>query len=205
MLCVLSFNGHFRLHNNQFKDIRGWTAPSTYLIFGFWWRKASDAPWRCSRSHKTLPAPYREERERTVTPGSAAQAEGATQMFPRAVFKVWHFLQLEYSWRFSNHLPQEGFGNYLSLILFPIASQGRRCSQSQRSQWAAVAVRRFILPRVRIKNENGKFKEKMVQISVFSVPWIIRLKFKKKVKYQIILSKIKVSLLPSLHFSDPLI
>lgn len=30
----------------------------TYLIFGFWWRRASDAPWRCFHSHKTRPAPW---------------------------------------------------------------------------------------------------------------------------------------------------
>lgn len=39
-------------------DLKCSTEWETYLIFGFWWRRASDAPWRCFRSHKTRPAPW---------------------------------------------------------------------------------------------------------------------------------------------------
>lgn len=38
---------------------------ATYSIFGFWWRKASDAPWRCFHWHKTPPGPWQGREEAT--------------------------------------------------------------------------------------------------------------------------------------------
>lgn len=57
-------------------------ATSTYLIFGFWWRKASVAPWRCSRSRRTRPAPWQgREGEELSCKNQQRETRRATQRF----------------------------------------------------------------------------------------------------------------------------
>lgn len=52
------FTFRFQMAEGELQNSR------TYWIFGFWWRRASDAPWKCSHSHRTPPAPYKRGMER---------------------------------------------------------------------------------------------------------------------------------------------